>query len=76
MADETAKESKINGGKKSADKVQSQWKSTLTDLGFHVLTGFLSGFTLAAGGYAFQSLMRGNPTASSDSNVLSMQRFG
>jgi hypothetical protein len=76
MAEETTKESKAAGGRKSIDKTLPQWEATLIDLGLHALSGLLSGFTLAAGGYAFQSLMRGSQTHSRDSNVVPLHRLG
>lgn len=54
MAEIETKEHKSSTSKKVEAKNEIQWKTTLTDLAMHVMTGFLSGLTLAAGNHAYQ----------------------
>lgn len=76
MAENETKEQKSSTSKKTESKNHIQWKATLVDLGMHVLTGFLSGLTLAAGNHAYQMMVRGKQSSVDDTNVVPLRKHG
>lgn len=76
MTDADTREGESTTTKKTETKGSGEWRSMMIDLGMHMLTGFLSGLTLAAGTHCYQVLIKGKHPGNEDSNVVPLRRQG